>query len=267
MERPVMIITGATRGMGAAAAEIAAQKGARVVLAATDGAALERKVQGIIERGGEAEAVAGDISQYAVCQKIIRRAVEAFGRIDALVNNAAIIGPVNAVADMSPEDFARTLEINLFGPVMLCHEAAPYLRETHGRVVNVSSGAGAFPIPGGSAYCSSKAALNHFSKIFSLEEPAITVVAVNPGSMDTDMMTAVREKGRGVKQFEDMHKMFVELHEQGRLIRPEDSALATVALALAAPPEITGKFVEFEGEEWQELIQQCKGKLGEGLVG
>lgn len=257
MDQPVIIITGASQGMGAAAAAIAAEKGSRVVLVARDRAALEREEQQISRRGGTAMVVAGDISTYSVCQEVVRQTVQTFGRIDALINNAAVVSPICTVADLSPDEWKHTLEVNLLGPVLLCKEAIPYLRETRGRIVNVSSGAAFVAIPAGSAYGCSKAALNYFSKVLSAEEPSITVVFINPGDMDTAMMADIREKGLGVKAFEELHRILVDTYEQGQLLRPEVSALATVNLALAAPVEWSGKFIDFDEDEGQAMIREC----------
>jgi len=257
MDHTTFIITGASQGMGASMAAIAAQKGVQVVLVARDQAALEKEAQQIVQNGGSARVVAGDISQHEVCRKAVSQAMESFGRIDAVINNAAIIGPILPVADLPLEEWMHTLEVNLLGPVMLCREAIPYLRQTCGRVVNVSSGVAFVSIPAGSAYCVSKAALNHFSRVLSAEEPSITVVAINPGGMDTQMMADVREKGQGVKPFEEFHRYFVDRYEQGQLLSPDVSALATVTLALAAPHEMTGEYIDFQDEKGQKMVQEC----------
>lgn len=258
MDGPGIIITGASQGIGAAAGVIAAEKGARVLLTARNQAALEQLAGQITQRGGSTCVVAGDISDYAVCQAIVTEAMQSFGRIDAVINNAGIIGPLSRVTDLPPEEWKRTLEVNLLGPVWLCREAVPYLRQTNGRVVNMASWAAANPVPAASAYCAAKAGLLHFSKVLSLEEPALTVIALNPGDVDTAMQAEIRRKGR-VHPFEGIHDFLVEQYEQKRLLTPEQSALAAVTLALAAPHEWTGEFVEYEEERMQQLIQEYGG--------
>lgn len=255
MEQPTVIITGASHGMGAAAAVIAAEKGSRVVLSARNEDALERLARHITKNGGSACVVTGDVSDYTVCQTIVWKAVQSFGRIDAVINNAGIIGPLGLVASLPLVEWKRTLEINFLGPVWLCREAVPYLRRTNGRVVNMSSNAAVNPVPVASAYCAAKAALLHFSKVLSLEEPALTVISYNPGEVDTPMQAEIREKGR-VEPFEGIHDYLVELYEQGQLLTPEQSASAIVALALAAPHEWTGEFIEYEDERIKNLIRE-----------
>jgi NAD(P)-dependent dehydrogenase (short-subunit alcohol dehydrogenase family) len=113
------------------------------------------------------------------------------------------------------------------------------------------------PIPGGSAYCVSKAGLNHFSRILSAEEPTICVVAINPGEMDTQMMAYIREKGQGVIPFESFHRLFVDYYERGLLPSPDVSALAAVTLALAAPLEMSGKYIDFQEEQGLQMVREC----------
>ncbi len=253
MDHPVLIITGASHGIGAAAAEIAASKGARVTLNARNPEALDGIARRIREQGGEAMAVAGDVSRAADCQAIIEQTLRTYGRLDALINNAAIIGPLNLITDLSMDEWARTLEVNLLGPALMCHVAIPHLRATAGRIVNVSSGAAVFPVAGGSAYCSAKAGLNHLTKILSMEEPALTMLAYNPGDVDTPMQAEIRAKGN-VAPFSDLYQYFVEQHEQGLLVPAERAALGAVTLALSTPHEWTGEFVQLEEERVQELM-------------
>ena len=254
MERPTIILTGASQGIGAAAARIAARRGAQLVLAARNREALERAAVEVATLGGTAVIVAGDVSDWAVCQEIVHRAVATFGRIDALINNAGIIGPLTLVAELPVDEWKQTFEVDLFGAVWLCREAVPHLRLTDGRIVNVSSGAAVNPVTGGSAYCSAKAALLQFSKVLALEEQNLTILSYYPGEVDTHMQAEIRSKTR-VGPFEDIHRYFVEQYEQGRLMSPEQSALAVVALALGAPKEWSGEFLSDDEARIQDLTR------------
>jgi NAD(P)-dependent dehydrogenase (short-subunit alcohol dehydrogenase family) len=258
LDRPTIIITGASHGIGAAAAVLAAEKGWQVVLSARNRDALEQLAGQVSQRGGSACIVVGDISDYRVCQTIVRQAVQSFGRIDAVINNAGIIGPLSLVADLPPEEWKRTLEVDLLGPVWMCREAVPHLRQTNGRVINISSGAAVHPSPVASAYCAAKAALLHFSKSLSMEEPALTVISFYPGEVDTSMQAEIRARGR-VHPFEGIHDFFMEQYEQKRLLTPEQAARAAVTLALAAPHEWTGEFLQYGEERIQNLIRAYGG--------
>src|SRR5512143_2110293 len=167
MDEPTLIVTGASRGLGAAIAGLAAQWGARVVLNARSFDALEQEAQKIRLSGGQALAVAGDVSRQEDCQAIIDRTLNEFGRIDALVNNGGVIEPIAPIGEANLQAWERNLAINLLGPVMLTHMALPALRLNHGRVINISSGAAVNVIPGWAAYSTAKAALNYFTKLLA----------------------------------------------------------------------------------------------------
>ncbi len=253
-EPPVIIVTGASKGLGAAIADVACDHGASVVLAARTGPELEMLAQQISLRGGRAISVVGDISRFEDCQRIVERAVQAFGKIDVLVNNAGTIEPLGPVADLHHTDWSHHMAVNLFGPVMMCQLALPYLRQTGGRVINVTSHAAEISLPGASAYSSSKAALNRFSKTLALEEPAVTVILFIPGEVDTAMQAVIREKGKG-KTDSGTHQFFMDLHEQGKLLPPKTAATAAVGLALKAPIQWSGEIFEWDDEQVQEIVK------------
>ena len=263
MDQPTLIVTGASHGIGKAIAYAAAAKGVRVVMTARTRPSLEIEAHNIEQQGGTVLVVDGDITRYEDCQKIVAQTVQAFGRIDAVINNAGIIGPLGLIADVRTEEWAHTLEVNVLGPVMMCREAVPYLRETNGKIVNISSAAAELVGAGASAYCASKAALNRFSKILALEEPNITVVLFNPGDVDTPMQAEIREKGK-VKSFEGYYQYFIDLYERGQLLPPEKAALAAVTLAFYAPHEWTGEFIHWDEERLQALNKKSGAIFGEG---
>jgi NAD(P)-dependent dehydrogenase (short-subunit alcohol dehydrogenase family) len=112
------------------------------------------------------------------------------------------------------------------------------------------------PIPGVSAYCTAKAALNTFSKVLSIEEPSITTITFNPGDVNTPMQAEIRVKGN-IKPLEEVYRYLVDTYEQGHLLPPEQPALAAVTLALAAPHEWTGEFLRIDEERIQNLLREC----------
>lgn len=252
MSQPTIIVTGASRGLGAAIASMAASHGANVVLTARSASLLEAHVQKISQRGGNAQAVVADISRFEDCHKIVDTAVQAFGRIDALVNNAATIEPLAVVVDSQPDAWAHHLAVNVLGPVMMCRLAVPYLRQAGGRVINITSHAAELVIPGASAYSTSKAALNRFSKVLAVEEPAITVILFIPGAVDTPMQAVIREQGKG-KTPDEIYQFFVDLYDQKKLLPPEMPARAAIRLALTAPHEWSGEILEWDDERVHSL--------------
>jgi len=252
MDQPTIIITGASYGLGAAIAERAAASRAQVVLAARSQPTLERQAEKIRQDGGKALAVQADVSRAEDCQKIIDQTLQAFGRIDTLVNNAAVIEPFGSAAEVQMEAWVHLMQVNLFGPVNLCQLALPHLRHTQGKVIQVTSHAADISIPGASAYSTSKAALNRFSQVLAVEEPAITVILFNPGDMDTPMQAAIRGKAQG-KTPEEFYQYVVSLYEQNQLLPPEKSARAAVRLALHAPHAWSGEIIEWDNERINTL--------------
>lgn len=253
-----IIITGASRGLGAAVARIAAALGSNVVLNArsvNDLAGVAAEIQG---NGGEALVVAGDVADAAVCQSIVEQTVARFGRIDALVNNAGVLEPIARIAEVEPDAWWNAVRINLYGPLLLTQAALPYLRESKGRVINVSTGAAVRGVAGWSAYGTSKAALNLLTMTLAEEEPAITAVAVRPGVVDTEMQRQIREEGMDGMTAES-HRRFMELHENEELLDPNLPGRALAIMALHAPPEWSGRFLSWDDEEVGALVRRKMG--------
>lgn len=261
MTKQTIVITGASRGLGAATAQIAARLGANVVLNARSARELKEIARSIRETGGEALPVAGDVSRLKDCQNLVRQAVDRYGRIDSLVNNAGVIGPIAFVADADPAAWEQNLAVNIIGPMMLTQAALPYLRRAQGRVINVSSGAAVNPVPGWSAYCSSKSALNQFNNVLALEETMVTAIAFRPGVVDTEMQAVIRQEGaRGMT--ESAHARFVAYHEEGGLLPADVPGMALAIVAMRAPREWSGAFVAWDEERVQTLVMQFGAAAG-----
>jgi NAD(P)-dependent dehydrogenase (short-subunit alcohol dehydrogenase family) len=217
-------------------------------------------VREIAQRGGKALAVPGDVSRVQDCQLIVDRAVEIFGRIDALVNNAAIVEPIAPIARTDPADWTQSWVVNVLGPTVLTQAALPFLRESSGRVINVSSGAAERSIAGAAGYCTTKGALNQFNRVLAAEEDSITAIAVRPGVVDTPMQTAIRTEGQNGMP-EDVYKRFVRYHEDGELLRAEVPGHTLAVLALHAPHDWSGDFLSWDEDRVQELVR----RIGNGI--
>ena len=191
----VIIVTGASRGIGAAAAASLAKAGATVVLTARDGA-LTRQVADAI--GGAASAEACDVSDYAAFAALVTDTKARFGRLDALINNAGVIEPIASIADSDPAAWGRNVTINLTGAYHAIRAVLPgMLADGGGTIVNVSSGAAIRPLEGWSAYCSAKAGLHMLTRAVALETAGkgIRVFGFQPGTTDTDMQVLIRASG------------------------------------------------------------------------
>jgi NAD(P)-dependent dehydrogenase (short-subunit alcohol dehydrogenase family) len=238
--------------LGAAAARIAAELGANVLLTARSADDLEEVAKSIEAAGGQAMFVAGDLAEGGTAEAVVRAAMERFGRIDGVINNAGVIEPIGPIAEAEMGAWAQNLAVNLLGPVQLIQAALPYLRASEGRVINVSSGAAVSVIRGWGAYCAAKAALNHFTRVLAKEEPAIMALAVRPGIVDTEMQATIRREGeRGMPAAD--HQRFMGYHEEGQLLPAERPGRALAVLALYAPRAWSGEFIAWDEERVQAL--------------
>jgi len=255
MDRPTIIITGASSGLGAAAAYQAARMGASVVLAARSLENIQTQARKIEQAGGQARVVAADISSHSACQEIIQQAIRHFGRLDALVDNAGAIEPIGPVASVSIQEWEMSWLVNVLGPLRLTQLALPHLRTSHGRIINLTSGSTSTAIAGWSAYSTAKAAINQLTRILAAEEPSITTLAVLPGIVDTRMQATIREKGKG-RMAENNYLWLSGLKESGKLLPPDQPGRAIACLALYAPIEWSGEIIQWDEERVQKLIAE-----------
>jgi NAD(P)-dependent dehydrogenase (short-subunit alcohol dehydrogenase family) len=255
MTSQTIIITGASRGLGAAAARIAAGMGANVVLNARSADDLYIVAQDIQAAGSEALPIVGDIGQPEVARHLVKEAVDGFGRVDAIVNNAGVVEPLSPIASGDPDAWKTNWSVNVLGPMMLTQAALPYLRKRVGRVVNVSSGAADKVVQGWAAYCAAKAALNHFTNVLAEEEKEITAIVLLPGNIDTVMQTTIREEGTE-GMLPEVHARFVRFYEEGELLKPKFPGRALAVLALHAPHEWSGGYVQWNDGPVQALVKR-----------
>ncbi|HEY3816576.1 MAG TPA: SDR family oxidoreductase [Polyangiaceae bacterium] len=186
------LVTGASRGLGAAVARRLAADGARVVLVARGGEELARVVRDIREEGGEAHAVAADVGDKRAPHAIAATAAELVGPVELLVQAASTLGhvPLRPLLDTDCEALEAALAVNLVGPFRLAKLlVAPMALRGRGLVVHVTSDASVAAYPTWGAYGVSKAGLDHLGRIFGaeLEGTGVRVVTVDPGEMDTRM--------------------------------------------------------------------------------
>ncbi|WNG20499.1 SDR family oxidoreductase [Cystobacter fuscus] len=187
MKDKTVVVTGASSGIGEELAVLLAEKGARVVLAARDEVALARVKQRCEKAGGQALAVPTDVSDPESCRRLMARAVEAFGGIDALVNNAGLTmrGRFEEVTDLSV--FERLLRVNYLGAVYCTHHALASLKERRGLIVAVSSLTGKSGVPGRTGYAGSKHAMQGFFDSLRIEllGTGVDVLVASPGFVAT----------------------------------------------------------------------------------
>ena len=191
----VALVTGASSGIGEAAARSLAQRGAAVTLVARSEERLGFIVREISAAGGQALAVKTDVTDKDSVRDTVERTVEQFGTLDVLVNNAGL-GLSGRVAELRSEDLRYVFEVNMLGPLNCVQAALPHMRRG-GRIINVSSVVGKRAIPKVGGYCATKFALNALSDSLRVEvaDRGITVSSVYPGTT----RTAFRENSRRTK--------------------------------------------------------------------
>jgi 3-oxoacyl-[acyl-carrier protein] reductase len=194
----VAIVTGASRGIGAAAALALGEAGASVMLTARNAAQTDVNAQRINAAGGKAAAMACDVADYASCQRLVQETTQRFGPPDVLINNAGVIEPIGVVGVTDPAQWARGIEINLIGAYYAIRAVLPGMIDRgRGAIINVSSGAALRPQEGWSGYCAGKAGLAMLTRSIDMEHRAagIRVYGFQPGTTDTDMQVIIRASG------------------------------------------------------------------------
>lgn len=187
-----IMVSGGSRGLGAALARRFVEEGASVSLCARSKAELEEVRAGLPGEEGRHLAVPADASSEEEVARWTEATLEAFGQVDVLVNNASILGPRVAIEAYPPDRWRDVLEVNLTGPFVCSRALIPHLRRTRGSIIHVSSGVGDHGRPRWGAYSVSKNGLEALSEILAgeLEEDGIRVNAVDPGAMRTAMRAA-----------------------------------------------------------------------------
>ncbi|MEM8799212.1 MAG: SDR family oxidoreductase [Pseudomonadota bacterium] len=192
------IITGASRGIGAAAASHLADLGAHVFLAARSEEDIIRIANIITASGGKASALPTDVSSSDAVAALVARAQEATGRIDLLVNNAGLIDPIARIMDSDPEAWSDVIDVNVKGVYYGLRHAMPVMAEQgFGTIVNISSGAANSFLEGWSHYCASKAAVVRLTGVAHKEAShlGVRVIGLSPGTVATDMMKRIKTSG------------------------------------------------------------------------
>jgi NAD(P)-dependent dehydrogenase (short-subunit alcohol dehydrogenase family) len=193
-----ILITGASRGIGAATARHLAGLGAAITLAARDGASITQIARDIETAGGKAQAVPCDISDPASVRALVAATAARFGTVRGLINNAGVIDPIARLGDSDPEQWAKAVDINFKGVYYAVHAALPVmLSRGGGTIINVSSGAATHALEGWSHYCAAKAAVLSLTRCIDKEYRAqgIRVVGLSPGTVATDMQRKIKASG------------------------------------------------------------------------
>lgn len=256
LEGKVALVTGASKGIGKAIADALAAERCRVVLCARGEDDLEAAAEGIRETGGEALAVATDMSDADAIKELVGKTNAAFGGADILVNNAGGTGRTLAFDELTDEDWTEVLELNILSAVRLTRAVLPGMREKRwGRVINIASESGIQPDPFMPHYNASKAALINLTKSLSKAYAAdgILVNAVSPAMVRTPLVEGMFEdmaQERGISKEEAEAAFLRETRPHIVLERPgeaEETAAVVVFLASEAASFVTGSNYRVDG--------------------
>jgi 3-oxoacyl-[acyl-carrier protein] reductase len=242
LDGKVAVVTGASRGIGAAIAQRLAGDGASVMVNyASSGAQAGAVVDSIIQRGGHAAAIQADMGKPDDVRRLFRESERLFGRIDIVVNNAAV-ALVRPIPETSVEEFQHVFAVNTLGPFLAMQEAARVLPDG-GRIVNISSGATTVGFAGHGAYCASKAALEQLTLVCANElgPRGIAVNAVLVGPTETDMLNGL---GEAAPVFKEMVRQRTPM---GRIAEPRDIADVVAFLASEDARWVTGQGIRVDG--------------------
>lgn len=243
LESKVAIVTGASKGIGAAIARGMAKAGAKVVVNyASDTGGAERTVRAIRSAGGEAIAVQADVSRSSAVRSLFERSRQAFGSLDILVNNAGIYR-FESFESVTEEEFHRVYNINVLGCIFTMQEAIRHFGTKGGNIINIASGGISTTSPMSATYTSSKSALVTMSRVLAKElgPRGIRVNVVAPGATETEGAHAVGVMGG------PMIEKLVAGTPLGRLGQPEDIVGPVVFLASDAANWVTGEVLFASG--------------------
>lgn len=241
----VVLVTGATSGIGRAVALQFAESAVRVVAVGRNSGALREVGDAIKKAGGEPLTVAADVTKEEDVRRLLQSTLGQFGRLDVLVNAAGHIS-TGSIEDTSLAAWDKMMDVNLRAVFQLMQLATPHLIETQGNIVNVSSVTGLRSFPGVLAYCVSKAGVDQLTRCAALElaSKGVRVNAVNPGVVVTEIH---KRGGMGEDDYQEFLERSKTTHPIGRVGQPREVAELVFYLASEKAAWITGATYSIDG--------------------
>jgi NAD(P)-dependent dehydrogenase (short-subunit alcohol dehydrogenase family) len=238
----VVLVTGASSGIGAAIAIAFAEAGWDVMAAGRD----EGRLEEVADVSDKIVIWAGELAESEDCDELLSDTIDEFGQLDCLVNNAGVIVRGN-VADTTDEDWRYTMAINLDVPFFLSRTALPYLLKAEGSIVNIASDWGLSGGERAAAYCASKGGIVQLTKAMAKDHAreGLRVNAVCPGDVDTPMLAAEAEASE--MELDEYLEQAAEESVNGRVATPEEVAALTLFLASDISAHINGAAIPIDG--------------------
>ncbi|MDY6817701.1 MAG: SDR family oxidoreductase [Halobacteriales archaeon] len=240
------LVTGGGRGIGQGICLELADRGADIVVADLDADEIAETESMVTERGQEALAVQTDVTDEANVESTVEQALDRFGSIEILVNNAGIAGPTAPVEEVGLEEWDQTLDVNLRGPYLMCREVVPAMKAAeYGRIVNISSIAGKRPLLHRTPYAASKMGLIGFTRTLAIEvgDHDINVNAVCPGPVMGPRIDRVYEKQAEARDisYEEVKAEDEAETARGEIMDRSDIARMVATLCSADTTKVTGQ--------------------------
>ena len=257
LEGRFILLTGASQGLGFAIAETVVRRGASVFLCARTAQTLDEAADALRKKAGPGQIVAAapcDVSDQQAVAVLADRVLEAFPHLDALINNAGILGPVGALSSGDLTSWKEAVSVNLFGPLHTVQAFLGHFKQRrYGKIVNLSGGGATAPLPCFSAYGASKAALVRLSETLAEEVLGlgIDINTVAPGALATRMTRQVIAAGADAAG-EAYHAKMLTLMEAGGMSMTKAAALCAW-LCSAASDGITGRLIAAQWDAWDQL--------------